>query len=63
MFVAPMILSLACGSITGCSGDAPGTDAPLEKTLTADQIKEQQAKLKEGMKGMYKGAPGAPAPK
>jgi hypothetical protein len=63
LLAALMILSLACGGFVGCSSDTPGTNAPLEKTLTAEQIKEQQKKLMEGMKGMYKGAPGAPVPK
>ena len=63
MFAGPAILSLACGGLAGCSTAPSGTEAPLEKTLTAEQIKEQQQKLKEGMKGMYKGAPGAPKPK
>jgi hypothetical protein len=63
MLAALMILSLACGGLAGCSEGPPGTDAPLEKPLTQEQIKEQQKKLMEGMKGMYKGAPGAPVPK
>jgi hypothetical protein len=63
MFTAPVVLTLACGGFAGCGQGPPGTDAPLEKTLTEEQIKEQQKKVMEGMKGMYKGAPGSPMPK
>jgi hypothetical protein len=62
-FVGLTILFAACGGVTGCSSEPTGTDATIKPVETPEQIKEQQAKLKEGMKGMYKGAPGAPAPK
>jgi hypothetical protein len=66
MFAGLTILVGACVGLTGCGSDTPGTDAEIKKPLSTDEIKAQQEKVKEGMKtggGMYKGAPGAPAPK
>ena len=66
VFVGLTILAGACGGLTGCSSEPPGTEAEIKKPLTPEEIKAQQAKVKEGMKtggGMYKGAPGAPGPK
>jgi hypothetical protein len=66
MLVGLTILAAACGGLSGCSSEPPGTDAQIKPTPTPEEIKAGQAKLKEGMKtggGMYKGAPGAPGPK
>jgi hypothetical protein len=66
VFVGLTILVGACGGVTGCSSEPPGTDATIKPALTPEEIKAEQAKIKEGMKtggGMYKGAPGAPAPR
>jgi hypothetical protein len=61
VFVGLTILAGACGGLTGCSSDAPGTDATIKKPLTEEEQKAEHAKIKEGMKtgtGGYKGAPG-----
>jgi hypothetical protein len=62
MFAGSMILAGLCVGLPGCSSEPPGTDQPLERTKTADEIKEEQKKVMEGMKG-YQGAPGAPQSK
>jgi hypothetical protein len=66
MFAGLTILTLACGGLTGCSTSPSGTDAPIEKPLTKEQLEAEQKKVMEGMKsggGMYKGAPGIPLKK
>jgi hypothetical protein len=58
-----MTLTLACSSLTGCSDQPSGTDLPVGKPATQEEIKESQKKVMDGMKtdgGMYKGAPGVP---
>jgi hypothetical protein len=65
VFVGLTILAGLCGGLTGCSGAPPGTDAEIKKPLTEEQLKAENAKIREGMKtgAGYQGAPGAPAPK
>jgi hypothetical protein len=57
--LATAILTVGLGGIWGCSGAPPGTDEPIGKPLSQEEIKEGQKKVMDGMKG-YKGAPGAP---
>ncbi len=63
MFAGLAILTATCGTFPGCSSEPPGTDVPVGKPLSAEQQKEEQKKIMEGMKGMYQGAPGAPLKK
>jgi hypothetical protein len=49
--------------VAGCSTDVSEGDLPPTKPYDPANQKADQKKLMEGMKGMYKGAPGAPAPK
>jgi len=56
-------LTLACSSLTGCSDQPSGTDLPVGKPATQEELKDSQKKVMDGMKtggGMYKGAPGVP---
>jgi hypothetical protein len=53
-------LTVAGGGFTGCSSQPPGTDAPISKPLSKEELEAQQKKVMVGMKGGYKGAPGAP---
>jgi hypothetical protein len=62
MFAGALILAGLCGGLSGCSSEPPGTDQPLERTKTADEIKAEQKKVMEGIKG-YQGAPGVPQSK
>jgi hypothetical protein len=55
-------LALACGSLTGCSDQPSGTDLAAGKPATQEEIKASQDQVKQGMGGMYKGAPGARKP-
>jgi hypothetical protein len=51
-------------ALSGCGTDVSEGNLPEGKPTDAAQIKEAQQKVKAGIpKGMYKGAPGAPAPK
>jgi hypothetical protein len=66
VFVGLTILAGACGGLPGCSTAPSGTDAVIKPPESQDQMKENQKKALEGMKGSgggYKGAPGAPPPK
>ncbi|MHB1560974.1 MAG: hypothetical protein ACYC61_26265 [Isosphaeraceae bacterium] len=63
MFAGLTILTATCGTFTGCSSEPAGTDVPVGKPLSAEQQKEEQKKVMEGMKGMYQGAPGVPLKK
>jgi hypothetical protein len=56
-------LTVACASLTGCSDAPSGTDLPVGKPATQEEIKAAQDQVKAGMGGMYKGAPGARPPK
>lgn len=58
-----VILVGASAGLTGCSSEPPGTQAEVKKPASPEELKEQQKKVMEGMKGMYKGAPGVPASK
>jgi hypothetical protein len=60
MFAGLTILTGMCGGLAGCSGGPPGTDEAVKAPLTQEQIKAEQAKVKEGMKtpgGGYQGPP------
>jgi hypothetical protein len=57
------ILTVACGSLMGCSSEPAGTNVEVKKPLTQAELQAEQDKVKAGMKtdgGMYKGAPGVP---
>jgi hypothetical protein len=58
-----VILNVLGIGFMGCSGAPPGTDLPTEKPLSKEEFEAQTRKVMEGMKGNYKGAPGAPTPK
>ena len=58
LFAGLTILTATCGALTGCSSEPAGTDVPVGKPLTQEQLKDEQKKVMEGMKGMYQGAPG-----
>jgi hypothetical protein len=62
--IAGLLISAGLfGALSGCSSEPPGTDQPLERTKTAEEIKQEQQKVMEGMKGGYQGAPGVPKSK
>ena len=51
------------GVLVGCDGGKPEGDLPsAEKRMTKEESDKVAAQVKEGMKGGYKGAPGAPVP-
>ena len=60
LFASLTILTAAGGSLTGCSDQPTGPDLPKTPTASQEEIKKAQDQVKEGMKGMYKGAPGVP---
>ncbi len=60
------ILTVAGVSFPGCSAEPTGTNIEVKKPLTAEELKKEQDKVKEGMKtggGGYMGAPGVPKSK
>jgi hypothetical protein len=62
--MACVLASIVGLIVGGCSTDV--SDGGIQETgKVADpaQVKADQKKFMEGMKGMYKGAPGAPVPK
>ena len=63
LFAGLTILTFASGGLSGCSTSPSGTDLPVGKPATQEEIKKANQQVMEGMKGMYKGAPGAPKPK
>jgi len=63
LFAGVTILTVACGSLTGCSTNPSGTDLPVGKPVSEEESKAAQKKIQDGMKtqgGMYQGAPGVP---
>ena len=60
LFAGLAILVLASSGLIGCDTSPPGTNEPIGKTPTPEEIAAGQKKVMDGMKGGYKGAPGAP---
>jgi hypothetical protein len=66
LFAGLTILTVAGGALTGCGTSPTGTDLPVGKPATQEEIKQSQQKVQDGMKtggGMYQGAPGIPLKK
>jgi hypothetical protein len=61
--VALTALVLAFGGLAGCGGADEGTLPPANKQLSQEDADKIAKQVQEGMKGGYKGAPGAPPPK
>ncbi len=57
-------LATAAGIVLlGCGTDVSEGNLPESKPYDPANVKADTKKLMEGMKGMYKGAPGAPKPR
>ena len=54
--------ALTLGGLSGCGGGSPEGDLPAPKPIDQAESDRVAKQVQEGMKGGYKGAPGAPVP-
>lgn len=56
-------LWMALGALlAGCGGSPEGDLPPADKAISQEEADRIAKQVEEGMKGGYKGAPGAPVP-